>query len=348
MFSSGAAEYSVRDVIDAAHFRGEIAGTWNELLKRVDAEQRAIAAGDEVQGTSLDEAAVAFRYQYDLITAEETEAWLEARGVSLADFSDYFSRQYWGKAIGRNAAPVPFGAASMEQRELLAAELTLSGELDQMAARLAWRVAARKAAQAEELEAPATEAEEERFRQRHNLETSGVADWLSGLERDRDWLDEMLALEASYRARCEALLTPEMLHYEISAVRLPMTRLDLETIELESRDAANEALMCVRDDGMTMEEVAREGRYPYRRAEVVLEEIPDDLQQRFLSLTPGSTLEPTPRDDGFVLSRLLSKHEPSADDPSVRARLEQRILARHFSELSANYLQWQILPNLPE
>ncbi len=42
-------------------------------------------------------AAEAFRYEHDLITAEETERWLEKRALSLDDFTDYFVRQYWGK-----------------------------------------------------------------------------------------------------------------------------------------------------------------------------------------------------------------------------------------------------------
>jgi hypothetical protein len=103
--------------------------------------------------------------------------------------------------------------------------------------------------------------------------------------------------------------------------------------------------MCVRDDGMTMEDVAKEGRYPFRKMEVVLEQIPDELQQKFLSSTPGSLLEPTAREDGFVLTRLLQKKEPKLDDADVSKRVEQRILARHFADLSSGRIQWRILVN---
>ena len=43
------------------------------------------------------------------------------------------------------------------------------------------------------------------------------------------------------------------------SLRLRLTRFEIERIELESRDAAKEALFCVREDGMSMEEVATEG-----------------------------------------------------------------------------------------
>ena len=59
-----------------------------------------------------------------------------------------------------------------------------------------------------------------------------------------------------------------------------------------------------------MEEVAEEGRYPYRHAEILLEEMPEDLQQKFLSVTPGDVLEPIARGDGFHLCRIIAKAEP--------------------------------------
>jgi hypothetical protein len=348
VFACGPTEYSVRDVIDAAHFRGEVERLWRELLRRLAAEQKAREQGSEIDGSAVDEAAVAFRYQYDLITAEETEAWLEARALNLADFSEYFARAYWADTLGGRLAvdDVAWTDASVEQRELLATELILSGEFDRMAMRLGWRIAARVAAQ-NPLDPAAVEAERGSFLERAGIEAAEMGDWLAALERDAAWLDELLTAEAFFRRRCGKLLTPDACAREVSSLRLPLTRIEVEVIEFESRHAANEALMCVRDDGMSMEEVAREGRYPYRRSEMVLEEIAVEVQQQYLSLTPGSLLGPTAREDGFILSRLIAKHEPKADDAAVHARIERRILERHFTDLSSNHLQWRILPAIP-
>ncbi|HEY0368138.1 MAG TPA: hypothetical protein VGC85_00945 [Chthoniobacterales bacterium] len=341
VFTCGSAEHSVRDVIDAAHFRGEVASHWQEFLRRAAAEQHANDSGTEPDSSAIDEAAVAFRYEYDLITAEETEAWLDARSVSLAEFGDYLTREYWGKSAARSEPPrIRFDEASAEQRETFVADLTFSGELDRMAARLAWRVAAREGA-----EAAAIDAERALFLKRHELGATDVSDWLNAIGRDEVWLREMLELEAAYETRRARLLTADAIKREITALRLPLTRLEVETLELESHDAANEALMCVRDDGMSMEEVANEGRYPYRRAEMVLEQVPVELQQKFLSVTGGTVLDPVPRDDGFVLSRLIAKHEPTAADPQVRARIEERILNRHFADLTAGRIKWSLPPN---
>src|SRR6266481_9418761 len=103
----------------------------------------------------------------------------------------------------------------------------------------------------------------------------------------------MLAIEAAYGAHCDVLLVPEARQRELMALRLHLTRFEIELIELESHDAAQEALCCVREDGMSMEEVATEGRYPYRRVDFVLEDLPVDAQHRFLSVSAGAVLEPS-------------------------------------------------------
>src|SRR3954463_15898368 len=134
LFTCGPKAFSVRDTIDAAHFRGEIERPWRDFLRRAAAEQRASDTDAEAEGSAIDEAAVAFRYEYDLITAEETEAWLEARGLTLSDFSEYFARRQWTEDLsGRVDAPeTAFEEAAAEERDLFLVDLTLSGELDRM------------------------------------------------------------------------------------------------------------------------------------------------------------------------------------------------------------------------
>jgi hypothetical protein len=98
---------------------------------------------------------------------------------------------------------------------------------------------------------------------------------------------------------------------------------------------------------MSMEEVAAEGRYHYRRVDFVLEDLPVDAQHRFLSVSAGGVLEPIARGDGFELCRIIKKTEPQPDDPSVRSRIDQRLLDRHFSELTAKYTQRRLGVSIP-
>src|SRR5438874_11325796 len=335
----GNQEFTARDAIDAALFRGELDSKWKEFLRCVESEKRADELDLDLDDEAIATAAEAFRYEHDLITAEETEAFLANRELTLDDFTGYFTRHYCASAITEKVLPenIEYISASSELRQVFTAELILSGELDRMTTELMWRLAARCAEKEVDSEALATE--ERSFLDRKKIEPTQLPNWLERLGRDLEWFNEMVAMEAAYRRRCDTLLVPQARQRELAMLRLPLTRFETEVIELESRDAAQEALFCRSEDGMSMEEVAIEGRYPYRRVDFLFEDIPADLQQRFLSVSEGDVLEPVARGDGFELCRIIKKIEPQADDSTVGLRIEQRLLDRHFSELVSKYTQ---------
>ena len=343
----GDQEYAARDAIDAALFRGELDVKWKEFLDEVEEEKRADELDLDLDESSISSAAEAFRYEYDLITTEETQRWLANRGLTLDDFTDYFARQYYANTLDEEIVPdeIGYSSASVELRESFLKELILSGELDRMTSDLMWRLAARCAGK--ESTPDAILAEKRKFLHRNGIESAQLANWLEQLNRDSQWLDEMLTIEAAYQKHRSTLLVPEARQRELMALRLPLTRFETEVVELESHDAVKEALFSVREDGMSMEEVATEGRYPYRRVDFVLEDLPVDAQHRFLSVSAGSVLEPSARGDGFELCRIIKKIEPHSDDPSVKSRIDQRLLDRHFSELTSKYTRRRLGTPIP-
>jgi hypothetical protein len=335
----GEQEYTAHDAIDAAIFRGELDVKWKEFLHQVAAETRADELDLEPDEAAISKAAEAFRYEYDLITAEETEAWLANRDLTLDDFADYLTREHYASTLEEEivAEAIEYPSADAELRRLFLAELILSGELDRMTNDLIVRLAARCAGK--ELPPDAIAPEKKKFLHRSGIKAEQLANWLEQLKRDSQWLDEMLAMEAAYQKHCDTLLVPAACQRELLALRLPLTRFETEMIEVESLDAAREALFCVREDGMSMEEVATEGGYPYRRADFILEDLPVDQQHRFLSVSAGEVLQPLAHGDGFELRRILKKIEPELDDPSVKLRIDQRLLDRHFAELTSKHTQ---------
>jgi len=333
----GTREYTAGDAVDAAIFRGELEPKWQAFLRHVAAEERADELELELDESAISAAAEEFRYRHDLITAEETEKWLSNRGLIFEDFSDYFARQYCVGAVdeGFSSEHIGYMSAAPELRHLFLAELILSGALEDMTNKLMWRLAARCAGK--EPTPDAIAAEKRKFLHRIGIEPAQLAYWLEEMGRDSEWLNEMLAIEAAYWAHCDTLLVPEARQRELMALRLRLTRFEIELIGLESQDAAQEALFCVREDGMSLEEVATEGRYPYRRANFLLEDLPADAQQKYLSVSQGDLLEPMPHSDGFELCRVIKKVEPRLEDPTVKLRIDQRLLNQYFSDLTTKY-----------
>jgi hypothetical protein len=335
----GEQQYNAWDAIDLERLRGELADKWKRFLRDVAAEDRAYEMDLDADETAVSAAVEEFRYGHDLITAEDTEAWLANRNLTLDDFSDYFTRRYHAATAGErvSADEVEYDSASSDLRQSFLAELILSGEFDRIATELIWRLAARCAEPDPTPEA--ISIEKRRFFERNKIKPTQLPNWLKKIGRDSKWFDEMLAMEAAYRKRCETLLVPQARQRELTTLGLFLTRVETEVIELESRDAAQEALFCIREDGTSMEEVAAAGRYPYRRVSFILQDIPADAQQKFISSAAGDILGPISRGNGFELCRIIKKVEPQTADPSVQSRIDQRLLERHFSELASRYVQ---------
>jgi hypothetical protein len=337
IFSRGEREFTAKEVVDCAMLRGEIDPLWDEFARIGECDRLASEQGLEPDESAVDAAAIAFRYQHDLITAEETERWLENRGVSLGEFGEYFARKYWGRSYS-GATQVPtstYQTAAAEEKDLFLVDLILSGSLDQMAERLSYRIAAQADENSEE------GAKEERGRFLTARRITDLAAWLAQFGRDEEWLNEMFTAEASYRRRVAHILTEQALQKELGPLRLNLTRFELETVEVDSKDAGAEVAACVRNDGMEMSEIAEESRYPFHSSEVLLEDVPSEQQQKFLSVKAGTLFDPIPRGDGFEVWRVKTRTEPSLQDATVRARLEKRIIDRCFNELLSKYIDWK-------
>jgi hypothetical protein len=337
---------AVGDIVLAAHCRGELQPAWARLLTLLQCDERAAALAEQDEGAPdeerLQSMSEEFRYEKELITAEETERWLEDRGLTLEDFNAHFLRHYWADTLDEAAEPEPLDYRSAPDAlwDLLIAELLLSGELDRMAQRLSWRFAAAHG----QLTQPAP-CVDLRHPPDATPDDPAGEDWSARLGCDRRWIEDLQRLESAYRLECERLMTPDRVERSLTSMRLALTRLDLETVDVDSLDAVREVVMCVRDDGISLSDVASDGGYSYERTEVMLEDLPPDVQQKVLCAIPGEMLEPLPHDGGFHMYRLLGRADPDLADDEVRERVERRMLERHFAELTAASVRWLMAPS---
>ena len=152
--------------------------------------------------------------------------------------------------------------------------------------------------------------------------------------------EEPAQLEDAYGRQRTLALTPQARGDALTFLRLGLTRVELEILELESDDAAREALLCLREDGETMAEVAHDGGYPLQQRRWWTDEIPAELQMRFLSAVPGEVFGPIPNEDEFQIYRVVRKLEPELDDPEVAARIDAHLVQNHFAERTARSIRF--------
>jgi hypothetical protein len=337
------APVSVGEVVRAALFWGKLPSCAAELAWktacREEAERLDLAPDEGAVEAMVDR----FRYENDLISAEETEAWLDARGLTPDEFQGYFEGCHWRERLKERVVR-PAADLSEVSAELLGelqVELLMSGAFGSLAVGLGRQLVARALAEGP-VAAEEVGEERRRFLERTGLAPGGVEGWLDGIDRNSDWLEGMLEMSVAWRLRCESVTTPERLARAMASARLPLTRLEVERVEFDSADAAREALLCVRDDGLSLEEVARESRYPFKRFELLAEDAPEDERQKLLCAVIGEIQGPEEEGGVIRLSRVLRKTEPSLAEPSVRRRVELRILDTYFSEACSKEVRWLI------
>jgi hypothetical protein len=199
IFSRGEREFTAKEVVDCAVLRGEIDSLWDEFVRIGECDRLASEQELEPDESAVDAAAIAFRYHHDLdhgggngTVARRIAECRWASSVNILPANIGAARI----AAQRKYRPPPYQTAAAEEKDLFLVDLILSGSLDQMAERLSYRIAAQADENSEE------GAKEERGRFLTARRITDLAAWLAQFGRDEEWLNQMLAAEASYRQAC--------------------------------------------------------------------------------------------------------------------------------------------------
>jgi hypothetical protein len=327
-FSVGDVDFLWIDVAIAAMVRGE----WSDFERRLT-EGLACVARAETECTAVDEhvvdqAATAFRYDRDLISGADMNEWLDGAGVSgdewMAHLRRGILRRKWTTDIDD---VVDRYAASPRQLEAAAvAEGICSGCFDTFERSLAGRVAAVVAAggavpPAGSLDSPALEASVNRLARQH-------AHWLAMRpEADtRARFATALHLEECFSSLSNRLTSHDCLREVVNVQGLDWTIIEIDTITFGTEHAAREAILCVREDGLSLHDVAALARRHVKRTRVFLEEIPQQHRDRLLSVELGQVLGPLASDDRFDVGAVIGRSAPSLDDDRVAERARRAAL----------------------
>src|SRR5262249_53094607 len=128
-------------------------------------------------------------------------------------------------------------------------------------------------------------------------------------------------------ARAE-LVDPDEVDRELAEHRLDWLLLELDLLTLAELDAAREALLCVRTDGLELERVAGQAGSSVSRLSTTLSDAPDWLSPHLLGVDRGSLIGPLTHEDGHAVVSVAARHEVNADDGALRARAEQVLVDR--------------------
>ena len=337
MCSIGSRTFSRLDAVAAASLRGE----WPAIEDHVRLEVAcASAADDEDDAPEIDvsKLADAFRYARQLLTAEETEAWLERSGLTLDSWSDQLERTELSRVWKGRAADI-LGANTVSDDDLAEAlypALVCSGALE----RFVWTLAERAAACADagiDLDADAAVPDAAVA-----AEASRAVRLVRGSDDDDDGeettefpercIADLQHIERGFQRLVQAERTPAALALRLDAHRMDWIRVAWRALAFATEAAAREAALRIRTDGESPAAVAADLAVTLHAQQSFLGDVDEWLRAALFSARTGELAGPLTGADQFHLILLDEKIPPALDDPDVRRRAEadvaQALLAR--------------------
>lgn len=335
VFSVGDQVFQWRDVVLAAVRWGDWSGVVSRartgealLAAELDAEEATLSA-DEVEAACNE-----FRYDRDLTTADETEAWLERWGLDLETWSSWITV---GLLRDRAEPGVAEGDGAQEPGEAaIQAEAVCSRALTRFAYRLASRAAiAARSDQESQPSGSGLEPDEVP----PEVDVGGLSLGLSP-DEVRERFRMLAGLEGAYHRFAEAAVTPETIEARIRTHQADWIRVRTRSVLLSSEDVAREALLSIREDGASLEELAEDAATEVEEGSYYLEELEPAVLERLMAAQKGELVGPVRQEDRFGIFLVLDKLPPSSSDPVIADRARESLLDSAVSREVDNRVTW--------
>ncbi|MDP9073817.1 MAG: peptidylprolyl isomerase [Actinomycetota bacterium] len=126
----------------------------------------------------------------------------------------------------------------------------------------------------------------------------------------------------------------------VASRHLDWIGLQWHELRFPSHEAAAEALLCLRDDGLEIDEVAQLAGIASSEVASLLGEVESGSRDALLGAQPGELVGPVPAAGGYVVARLDCKVLPSLDQPSVRGRAEALVLSGAIHREFDEWVRW--------
>jgi hypothetical protein len=304
VFEASGVSYRWSDVLGAARAWGDWERLERRAKQRFDRLRTAEADGDGPSPSEVKAHADEFRFARNLLAAEEMEAWLTHWGLTVRRWMD----QIRATAIAR--LPASVDSVDPVDFDVVWADAVCSGELDRLAQRLAERLAVSAAAGEEPPSAP--------------LDALAVG-----------------AMERTFGQFCETVAHQGSIDREVAVHFLGWTRIDWRYVACPLEEAAREAALCAREDGLPLEAVARSAGLALHESSQLLDDADPQIALPLTGAQPGAILGPLRVDDEFWVIEAGERFTPSPQDPAVRERAQRLVAARAVAREVSGRVMWR-------
>jgi hypothetical protein len=339
VFSTAGRTYCWEDVVLGAALWGEWAAIETRTRRGLACLARSRRGDEKLDKREVAAAANAFRYERDLISGDEAKAWLAGWGLTVEAWMEYVQ---WTLLRERSAMSTADDVAvsAGQIASHIVYEAVCSGDLARLARMLAGRVAVAELAAEEATDAGATDGESDSAAAR--LDAVLAPDgWPGGSAQAlRDKAENLRLVERRYAASLPRLVTSKATAEQIRTHYLDWLRIDSDVTAFPTEDMAKEVALSVREDGMTLVEVAAEVGRPVKRYSGCMDGYDRTVKNVLLAATPGDLVGPFFHGGAYHLLHVLEKTVPSRDDPETVERAERATLEAALARETNGRVRW--------
>jgi hypothetical protein len=320
-------------------------GNWPTLERQIRfglaCEQRS-TDGEVFPRAAEQEEESRFRRERNLLSADDTEAWLKHRGIDTAEWRGWIRRaamrSAWSDRVDAILADAEVADEDVDR--VLWVEGVCSGAYPEAAERLARQAAVHAWAREQTLPTETDERAAGELLKRipRRVSEQGLPG-LAPAEVHARASSLASVLTVAERVMSEAC-SPAALETEVTSHAAAWLRVDFQMAVFPGESAAREAVLLVSEDGGELREAARMAGVRTETRSVYLDEVDSVLRSRLLAIPPGQALGPLPAEDGYQVLTIDRRVEPSLDDPAVLRRASHRVMSRFADREVAPRVQW--------
>ncbi len=337
--------YTWIDVLSCTEFLGFLCPLLQDLRDGLLGCKIAEDSSHVVDPDKLQKATNDLRYNFDLITAEETEEWLNRQQLSLTDLNRYVLRR-----ILRSEFHERICGSSEEYdlpSETIAAELwpeiVFSDRSYTFTELFLLRLAAYSLTTPEE---GPTEAELDSVRHafcaRSNISITTLDSYLVKCTFLNDRFERNLKLEASYQKYCDRIASKDKCSSFLTRSFSDLIKVKYDSLCFTTADAAKEAYLCATEDDDSFPALVARTCGTHHTSSAFLSEVPENIKQLFLSSVPGEFLSSAEHssEGGYNIYRVLEKIDPTLDDADVYNRLRLLCVKDNLGSYIDDNIEW--------
>ncbi len=310
-------EFGWEEITAAAEVWGEWARLVEWTRQSLACQKYAAANGPLPDAKATREALTGFRYAHNLISADETQAWLNRWEVTLEDLMSYLRGQLLIESCQAklDAILAAHPVSDAEISQVIKSYATCADKLGEWAFRLAG----------------------------HAAIAARSGPFGAGDQDQRQAPRDLIAcIETEFERERQKTVTPNLIETKIADHRLDWIRFDCRCLWFAEERIAREAVWCVTEDGLTLDEVATDARAEVRQWDFYLDEMDANARPHFLAARQGDLLGPVKLHQGFPLFSIAAKKMPVANDPQIRERAERAILTSWTEQAISEQVKWML------